>query len=931
MTDERELLRDSFQRILQNDKSLADQLDKLRGLATHQELQPTLANVQKRVGALESVGPDSQLALETIVNRVGRPVLEVADDDYKVEGPEAAIWEARLGNATVRAALRQVIPAVGRIEVDNHPDLTWVGTGWLIADDVVVTNRHVASEFAALTMTADSRAFVFKRGWPDRNTRMAARVDFRRELRNNSPRAFVVREVLYIEDDDGPDFAFLRVERTGPAGALSPFLKPAGNAAVAQEYIATVGYPAADSRIPEHELMARLFGDKYNVKRLAPGQVMRLADELVMHDCSTLGGNSGSPIIDLATGEVLGLHFSGVFLRENRGVPIGYVTSRLQKVHNPLRPTESPAPQPASAVAPAPVPPPVQQFSSDGRTASWIIPIHVDITLGMPTLATAPVPVGIAPAGGTAQPQPAPAAPATMDRAVGEARVLLKGRTDILAVRDGYQFRNGWITPDPAVVVVLRNRGPATPKDLGLPSQMLGFPIEVRVAGPWDVAEAQSKLETLEGLPRTTYKKPTEFALEEVNEKMSVTCHVSPDAGWPTLREFLKGTKNRLTAGVYNFTAPHIIDGVSEAASQFPGILSLVMQANEALGGPAKKNDRPEKETLARYRKELGDDRFHFSWSSVGKDHQFATAYHIKVAVRDGKAFWLSSGNWQSSNQPDHEVAVGETSWDLLMQHNRDWHIVIDNTKLAQQFEKYLLYDLKNAQADAATEMPAPETVYFIVDEEVEERVPTGTPTYFAPLKVNRKVQVRPLLTPDNYQEHVLALIEKAERRLLFQNQSLSLLGVDKNGDDKNDERFAALADALLAKHKEGVDVRIIIRGEFAPIGPLEQLQKRGFDMRKVRLQNRCHTKGIIVDGVRVLVGSHNWTNQGTLVNRDASLIFEDKEIAAYFEEIFWFDWKHLTRQSVSGRRVRAAGGDGEEATVAPGMQRVSWQEIVYG
>ena len=188
-------------------------------------------------------------------------------------------------------------------------------------------------------------------------------------------------------------------------------------------------------------------------------------------------------------------------------------------------------------------------------------------------------------------------------------------------------------------------------------------------------------------------------------------------------------------------------------------------------------------------------------------------------------------------------------------------------------------------QADATTEIPAIAEAYF------DGRGGRGAgafrkPTYSPPLKLNRKVRFQPLLTPDNYQEHVLALIETAERRLLFQNQSLSVLGPDKNGEDKNDERFAALVDALLAKQKDGVDVRIIIRGEFAPVGPLEQLQKRGIDMSKVRLQNRCHTKGIIVDGLRVLVGSHNWTNQGTLVNRDASLIFEDEEIAGYFEEI---------------------------------------------
>lgn len=392
MADERELLRESAQRILSSDKSLADQVDLLRGLAGQDELRARLENVRDRVGALESVGTDSALALETIVNRVGRPVLEVADDDYKIEGAEAAIWEPRLSKATVRAAIRRVIPSVGRIEVDNNPDFTWLGTGWLIGDDVVVTNRHVASEFAALSVTAAGRSFVFKRGWPDRNTRMAARVDFRRELRNNSPRAFSVREVLHIEDDDGPDFAFLRVDSPGSSGLLSPRLHPSDKPAETMEFVATIGYPAADSRIPEQELMNRLFGDKYNVKRLSPGQVIRLDNDLVMHDCSTLGGNSGSPIVHLATGDVLGLHFSGVFLRENRGVPIGYVVSKLQKVLSSGRPTSeteggepplAPAPVPTAPVPTAPVPtPPVLT----GGVATWTIPLQISVSFGAATL-----------------------------------------------------------------------------------------------------------------------------------------------------------------------------------------------------------------------------------------------------------------------------------------------------------------------------------------------------------------------------------------------------------------------------------------------------------------------------------------------------------------------------------------------------------------
>lgn len=922
MADERDVLRESSRRILERDKDLADQIDLLRSLTASADMQPTLEGVRSRVGTLEGLGADPALALETIVNRVGRPVLEVAGDDYVVEGPEAAVWMARLDTTTVRSALRRVIPSVGRIEVEHHPDLTWVGTGWLIADDVLVTNRHVASEFAALSMTSSGSSFVFRRGWPDRDTRMASRVDFRRELRNNTPRAFIVREVIHIEEDDGPDFAFLRVERTGAAGSLSPPLQPGRNAS-ARQYVASIGYPAADSRLPEQELMTRLFGDKYNVKRLAPGQVMRMDDDLVMHDCSTLGGNSGSPIVDLATGEVLGLHFSGVFLRENRAVPIGYVVSRLERLNQrrvtreqPAAPTESGSLQlpltPSAAVA----------LATQGNTVTVTIPLQVSITLGTP-LSTGQAAVSGLPLVGE------DAGPATLARAIRAAHDRLKENSQVITVREGYVFRNGWITSDPAVVVVVRDRSSETPHDLGLPSQLLGFPVEVRTEDPWDVAATEGRLETLEGVPRTMYKNPPGFKLEEVNETMAMTLHVSPDAGWPVLREFLQGTKSRLTIGMYDFTAPHIIDGVLDAVRKDPRELTLVMQAGEALGG--KPDDIAEEKTLALYRSKLGG-RFDHAPASIGKEHQFATAYHIKVAVRDGSAFWLSSGNWQSSNQPNHEVAVGDTSWDLLRDHNREWHAVIENANLAKQFERYIRYDLKNAKADADVEAPDSPTVFFIVDEAVEERVSAGKPTYFAPLRINRKVRVRPLLTPDNYHEHVLALIGTAEQRLLFQNQSLSLLGPDKKGKDSNDDRFARLVDAILKKQKEGVDVRIIMRGEFAPVGPLEQLQKRGLDMSKVKLQNRCHTKGIIVDGARVLVGSHNWTNQGTLVNRDASLIFEDEEIAGYFEKIFWFDWKNLARQSVGGRRVRrATGGEGDEALALQGARLVSWQEIVYG
>jgi len=53
------------------------------------------------------------------------------------------------------------------------------------------------------------------------------------------------------------------------------------------------------------------------------------------HDSSTLGGNSGSAIIDVRTGEVIGLHFglhfAGLYLQANYAVPT-YELARDRRV-----------------------------------------------------------------------------------------------------------------------------------------------------------------------------------------------------------------------------------------------------------------------------------------------------------------------------------------------------------------------------------------------------------------------------------------------------------------------------------------------------------------------------------------------------------------------------------------------------------------------
>ncbi len=101
----------------------------------------------------------------------------------------------------------------------------------------------------------------------------------------------------------------------------------ADEGAEADQVVAIIGYPAFDSRNDAND-QARYVHDLYDVKRFAPGKVMQALSgrTTLRHDCATLGGNSGSPLIRLEDKKVVGLHFAGVYGRENSAV--GAVTLR---------------------------------------------------------------------------------------------------------------------------------------------------------------------------------------------------------------------------------------------------------------------------------------------------------------------------------------------------------------------------------------------------------------------------------------------------------------------------------------------------------------------------------------------------------------------------------------------------------------------------
>ena len=72
-----------------------------------------------------------------------------------------------------------------------------------------------------------------------------------------------------------------------------------------------------------------IFNGRYGVKRGALGELMDPDTPWVYHDCTTLGGNSGSPIFSLVSHQVVGLHRSGAFTYRNEGIVAAEVKTLL--------------------------------------------------------------------------------------------------------------------------------------------------------------------------------------------------------------------------------------------------------------------------------------------------------------------------------------------------------------------------------------------------------------------------------------------------------------------------------------------------------------------------------------------------------------------------------------------------------------------------
>jgi PLD-like domain len=506
-------------------------------------------------------------------------------------------------------------------------------------------------------------------------------------------------------------------------------------------------------------------------------------------------------------------------------------------------------------------------------------------------------------------------------------------RPGVLTVRPGYRLdKNNWPTKEQVAVVTV-DPAAFVAATAGLPAQLSGLPIDIRpanqmqridleqpalfaliratirpeakppdftnevwlgprpaVSGADLVTSAARQIDNLGYTPATNAAGAT-VPLDPQEGNFTLICCASPDDGWNQLQAFFEGTTDALKVAMYDFTSAHILKAANSALAK----RTLDLCLDHPPGNPT--SDQTDEDSVASLAKNI--ESFDQAWALERSDPFagawiFPNAYHIKVAVRDSTSFWLSSGNWNNSNQPEFDPNNPDQS--VAKKSDRDWHVIVLENGLAKTFESYIMNDLSVAKLHQSDGFTAPLQTAIAELALVE---PTLTARNFkrffeAAKFENELMMITPLLTPDPgiYAARIKALIKAAENSFWMQTQYIHPSG--KDGDQEFDALIEALAEA---QTRLGANNVRVIMSQWETSAYLEQVQAAGIDLKSVRIQQGVHNKGMIVDGKTVVVSSQNWSADGVLRNRDAGLIIKNEKVAAYFSEIFTHDWDNLARQ----------------------------------
>lgn len=185
--------------------------------------------------------------------------------------------------------------ATARIESDPDPDKPFIGTGFLIGPRALASTDFVAKLKPRFAVFGEKRV--------------------------------VIEEVIGATNDDRHG-ALMRIEPAEPAPLKLRWALPEVGTR-----IAVIGHPLI-TFTPTIVTLAAFATYPTGEKMIMPGVIVAVEETRLTYECWTMAGVAGGPILDLATGEVIGIHHSGKYEGGSKklgfGVPVMAIEALLK-------------------------------------------------------------------------------------------------------------------------------------------------------------------------------------------------------------------------------------------------------------------------------------------------------------------------------------------------------------------------------------------------------------------------------------------------------------------------------------------------------------------------------------------------------------------------------------------------------------------------
>ena len=271
------------------------------------------------------------------------PALRVEDGRFETPPPEWQVLEEQ--REQIERTLRGLCVVTRQA---GGPDFRHGATGFMAGQRVVLTHESMVDQFphsGTPGQTPGAGVDVWL-AFADRHSNLPS-LPADGSYSGDAPVEGLVRARVTgvtAVSDNGVVALTLEVAAEDEAAMPPPLplaIEPPPNLVGRKVY--ALGYPSLSDDRVDSSVKSRVFGVASDVLRVQPGEILSVdltqatGVGLITHNCFTLKGNGGSPLVDLATGQVLGLHFAASYDPGPRGLKSGRAAALWSVVYERVR------------------------------------------------------------------------------------------------------------------------------------------------------------------------------------------------------------------------------------------------------------------------------------------------------------------------------------------------------------------------------------------------------------------------------------------------------------------------------------------------------------------------------------------------------------------------------------------------------------------